>query len=54
MKDYSELIQAVIAGVGGTDNIESCIHCATRLRFTLKDGAKFDQASLKKDRKSVV
>jgi len=48
MKDYSELIQAVIAGVGGTDNIESCIHCATRLRFTLKDGAKFDQASLKK------
>ena len=33
---------------GGTDNIESCIHCATRLRFTLKDGAKFDQASLKK------
>ena len=48
MKDYSELIQAVIAGVGGTDNIESCIHCATRLRFTLKDGVKFDQASLKK------
>ena len=48
MKDYSELIQAVIVGVGGTDNIESCIHCATRLRFTLKDGAKFDQASLKK------
>ncbi len=47
MKDYSELIQAVIAGVGGTDNIESCIHCATRLRFTLKDGTKFDQKALK-------
>ena len=47
MKDYSELIQSVIAGVGGAENIENCIHCATRLRFTLKDGTKFDQKALK-------
>lgn len=33
MKDYSELIQSVIAGVGGAENIENCIHCATRLGF---------------------
>ena len=47
MKDYSELIQSVIAGVGGAENIENFIHCATRLRFTLKDGTKFDQKALK-------
>ena len=37
----------MIAGVGGAENIENCIHCATRLRFTLKDGTKFDQKALK-------
>lgn len=47
MKDYSNLIQEIIKGVGGTDNIENCIHCATRLRFTLSDGTKFDEKKLK-------
>lgn len=47
MKDYSTLIQEIIKGVGGTNNIENCIHCATRLRFTLKDGSKFDEKGLK-------
>ena len=47
MKDYSTLIQEIIKGVGGTDNIENCIHCATRLRFTLNDGSKFDEKALK-------
>ncbi len=47
MKDYTELIQAVVAGVGGADNITDCIHCATRLRFSLKDGEKFDREALK-------
>ena len=37
MKDYKKLVQSVIAGVGGADNINDCIHCATRLRFSLKD-----------------
>lgn len=47
MKDYKALVQSVIAGVGGADNINDCIHCATRLRFSLKDESKFDQAALK-------
>ena len=47
MKDYKKLVQSVIAGVGGADNINDCIHCATRLRFSLKDESKFDQAALK-------
>lgn len=47
MKDYKKLVQSVIAGVGGADNINDCIHCATRLRFSLKDESKFDQTALK-------
>lgn len=47
MKDYTELIKSIIAGVGGADNITDCIHCATRLRFSLKDGSKFDKDALK-------
>lgn len=45
MKNYDELIDKIIDGVGGKDNIESVIHCTTRLRFTLK--AK-DKADVKK------
>lgn len=47
MKDYKKLVQSIIAGVGGADNINDCIHCATRLRFSLKDESKFDQTALK-------
>ena len=47
MKEYSTLIQGIIKGVGGVDNIENCVHCATRLRFTLKDSNKFDENALK-------
>ena len=47
MKEYKKLVQSVIAGVGGADNINDCIHCATRLRFSLKDESKFDQTALK-------
>ncbi len=47
MKDYTELIKSIIDGVGGADNITECMHCATRLRFSLKDGSKFDRNALK-------
>lgn len=36
-KDYTELAQAVVAAVGGADNIVSVTNCMTRLRFALKD-----------------
>ncbi len=38
--------QAIVDGVGGADNISSLTHCATRLRFELKDAAKVDAAAL--------
>lgn len=36
-KDYSELAQAILDGVGGPSNIVTATHCVTRLRFKLKD-----------------
>lgn len=39
---YKEINDQIINGVGGKSNIESVVHCATRLRFVLKDEAKAD------------
>ena len=38
--------QAIVDGVGGPDNISSLTHCATRLRFELKDASLVDAAAL--------
>ena len=38
--------QAIVDGVGGADNIASLTHCATRLRFELRDASKVDAAAL--------
>ncbi|OFI48253.1 PTS beta-glucoside transporter subunit EIIBCA [Floricoccus tropicus] len=37
MGKYSELAKQIVKGVGGDENIISLVHCATRLRFKLKD-----------------
>lgn len=42
---YEEMIEGIIEGIGGKENIVSIFHCATRLRFKLKDeGAANDEA----------
>ena len=38
-KDYRSLAEAVVAAVGGAENIVSVTNCTTRLRFVLKDDA---------------
>ncbi|QIK71135.1 PTS transporter subunit EIIC [Propioniciclava coleopterorum] len=38
--------QAIVDEVGGPDNIESLTHCATRLRFQLRDASKVDPAKI--------
>ncbi len=45
--DYQALAQHILARVGGKENISSVIHCATRLRFRLKDNGRADAQGLK-------
>ncbi|MBJ7221058.1 MULTISPECIES: PTS beta-glucoside transporter subunit IIABC [unclassified Brenneria] len=44
---YKTLASEILEGVGGRGNINSVIHCATRLRFKLKDDKKADVVALK-------
>lgn len=46
-KDYSSLTNDVLEKVGGPDNVIGLFHCATRLRFRLKDKTKIDAEGIK-------
>jgi PTS system beta-glucosides-specific IIC component len=46
---YEQLASEILAGVGGRDNVRSLVHCATRLRFKLRDSQRADAAALKKN-----
>ena len=46
--DFTKLASAVLAGVGGKDNIVGVDYCATRLRFEVKDSAPVDDKAIKK------
>jgi len=35
--DFKQLATVILENVGGKSNVESVVHCATRLRFVLKD-----------------
>jgi len=43
---FDSLADDVLRGVGGENNVESVTHCATRLRFQLKDREKADKAAV--------
>lgn len=43
---YDALAKAIIAGVGGKENIRSLTHCITRERFYLKDESKADDKGI--------
>lgn len=46
--NYAELAKQILEKVGGKENVAFLTHCATRLRFTLKDETKADMDALKK------
>lgn len=46
--DYRTLAGDILDKVGGETNVASLAHCATRLRFKLKDPAKADKAAVEK------
>lgn len=43
----TELAKQIVSNVGGETNISTFTHCATRLRFTLKDMSKANVDTLK-------
>ena len=45
--NYKELAEIILKNVGGEDNIKSFTHCATRLRFVLKDESLANGKALK-------
>lgn len=45
--NYQDLAKVIIDKVGGEKNVKSLTHCATRLRFNLKDDQKPDEKTLK-------
>lgn len=47
-KDYGKLAAEIIEKIGGKDNISTCYHCVTRLRFDLKDRSRVDDDSVQK------
>lgn len=51
--DYKEKADNIIDYVGGKENIKTFTHCATRLRFQLKDASKVDKEAIQKDKDLV-
>lgn len=47
--EYKALADEILSGVGGQENVKSVVHCATRLRFKLKDNAKASAETLKRN-----
>ena len=43
---YDALAEEILRGVGGEHNVAAVTHCATRLRFQLKDRDKVDKAAV--------
>jgi len=46
--DYKALAATILENVGGKENVSHVVHCATRLRFTLKDASQAKTDVLKK------
>lgn len=47
MRKYQQLAKEIIQGLGGAENVNSAVHCATRLRFDLKNPEAVNIDSLK-------
>ncbi|AYG00718.1 beta-glucoside-specific PTS transporter subunit IIABC [Lactococcus allomyrinae] len=46
MGKYESLAQQIVKNIGGKENVNSVVHCITRLRFSLKDEAQADTVAL--------
>ena len=46
--DFKTMAGSILSNVGGKENVSQVVHCATRLRFTLKDDTKANTDAIKK------
>jgi beta-glucoside PTS system EIICBA component len=46
--NYKQLAKDILQNVGGMENVSGLTHCATRLRFNLKDSSKAQTEQIKK------
>ncbi|MGM9926439.1 MAG: beta-glucoside-specific PTS transporter subunit IIABC [Bacillus sp. (in: firmicutes)] len=46
--DYSKTAQQILQLVGGEENVQSVVHCMTRLRFSLYDNSKANKQKIEK------
>ncbi len=46
--DYKVTAKQILEGIGGRENVQTVMHCITRVRFVLKDESKADDAAVKK------
>lgn len=44
--DYKDIAKSVVENLGGTENINSVAHCATRLRVMVKDEQKINKEKM--------
>ena len=44
--DYRKCAQEIVDHIGGRENVAQAAHCATRLRFVIKDNSKIDKEYL--------
>lgn len=44
--NYKSIAEKIVKGIGGTGNIASAAHCATRLRLVLNDESKVDKEAV--------
>lgn len=43
----NQIAKEIYAGAGGMENVQSVVHCMTRVRMSVRDDSKVDQAKLK-------
>ncbi|GMO21994.1 MAG: glucose PTS transporter subunit IIA [Spirochaetaceae bacterium] len=46
-KNFAKTAEGILAGIGGKENISNVVHCATRLRFNLRDNKKANDDAVK-------
>ncbi|MBE9388974.1 PTS transporter subunit EIIC [Vagococcus salmoninarum] len=51
--NYQELVEVILTNVGGPGNLKSYTHCATRLRFQLKDSELVNQEGLEEQQEVI-